>query len=284
MTPPRVLTIAGSDPSGGAGLQADLKTFHAFDCYGMAVVTALTAQNTVGVHGVHAIPAAFVDSQIAALVEDCPPSATKVGMLHSEAVIEVVARWAARGALGRLVVDPVMLATSGDALLRSDAIDALRSRLLPLAEIVTPNGPEAGRLLGEHPPGRVGGLDVESRSAARSLSAILGTAVLVKGGHGNGDTVRDALAVVGEEDALVWERPRLSVGASHGTGCTLSAGIAAGLARGLDLAAAVTRAGDFVHYGLRRAFVVGAGAVPVNHLVRAPDRGLVQADAREDGR
>jgi len=287
MKPPRVLTIAGSDPSGGAGLQADLKTFHAFGCYGMAVVTALTAQNTVGVQDVHAIPVEFVDSQIASLVADCPPLATKVGMLHSRAVIEVVARWAETGALGRLVVDPVMLATSGDALLLPDAVELLQSRLLPLAEVVTPNAPEAVRLLAEHSVGKADSdesPEVDPESAARRLCAILGTAVLVKGGHGTGETVRDALAVVDEEGALAWERPRLSVGASHGTGCTLSAGIAAGLSLGLGLRESVTRAGDFVHSGLRHAFAVGAGAVPVNHLAPFPGPDVALAGARNDGR
>jgi len=259
MTPPRVLTIAGSDPSGGAGLQADLKTFHALGCYGMAVITALTAQNTVAVRAVHAPPAEFVDAQVAAVVEDCPPVVTKTGMLFSREIIEVVARHAARGVLGRLVVDPVMVATSGDRLLRADAEAALRDLLLPHAELVTPNWPEAAALsIGTR-------ADRTPASLARALSEQLGTSVLVKGGHGGGDLVLDALAVHDGAD-LVWERPRLPVGEAHGTGCTLSAAIVSGLARGLDLAAAVELAGDFVHRGLESAFPVGRGAVPVNHL------------------
>jgi len=243
MTPPRVLTVAGSDPSGGAGLQADLKTFHAFGC---------------------GPPAAFVDSQIAAIVEDCPPAATKTGMLFTREVIEVVVRWAERGALGRLIVDPVMVATSGDALLQPDAEEVLRDRLLPLAMLVTPNVPEAESLQGS-------GSSVTGASAiARALADRLGTSVLLKGGHGTGEVVRDALATPGEE-TRVWERSRLPVGAAHGTGCTLSAAIAAGLALGHELETAVGEAGDFVHHGLRDAFAVGAGAIPVNHLCGRPE-------------
>jgi hydroxymethylpyrimidine kinase/phosphomethylpyrimidine kinase len=263
MRPPRVLTIAGSDPSGGAGLQADLKTFHAHGCYGMAVVTALTAQNTVGVRGVHAPPASFVDEQIAAVVEDCGPVATKTGMLFSSAIIEVVARWAERGALGRLVVDPVMVATSGDRLLRSDAEAALRERLLPFAEVVTPNRPEAAVLL-ETRESDIG--DVVNAAAA--VTERFGVSALVKGGHVAGDSVRDALSLSGGESDR-WVRPRVDVAEAHGTGCTLSAAIAARLARGQTLVAAVAGAGDYVHRALRSAYPVGAGAVPVDHGVDA---------------
>jgi len=240
-------------------MQADLKTFHAFGCYGMAVVTTLTAQNTVGVRAVHEPPAAFVSDQLGAVLEDCPPAATKTGMLFSREVIEVVVRCAENGALGPLIVDPVMVATSGDRLLQPGAESALRERLLPLAMLVTPNLPEAAVLL------ESSSLVGDAPAMARALAARLTTSVLLTGGHGEGDSVCDTLATPGG-DVRVWQRPRLPVGDAHGTGCTLSAGIAAGFALGLECEEAIERAGAFVHRGLEHAFPVGAGAMPVNHL------------------
>lgn len=227
----------------------------------MAVITALTAQNTVGVRAVHAPDAAFVDAQIAAIAEDCPPAATKTGMLFSAEIVDVVARWAARGALGRLVVDPVMVATSGDRLLRPDAEAAVRTRLLSFAEIVTPNLAELEVLSGR----RITGLDA-AVEAARALVASGVAAVLVKGGHGPADDVAEDVLVRRDAPPRSWRRARLPLLSTHGTGCTLSAALAAELALGRDLEAAVGAAGDFVHAGLRTAFAVGSGAVPVNHL------------------
>jgi hydroxymethylpyrimidine/phosphomethylpyrimidine kinase len=261
---PRLLTIAGSDPSGGAGLQADLKTFHAYGGYGMAVVTALTAQNTVGVRGVHAPPASFVADQLEAVLDDCPPAAVKTGMLFSAEIVTAVADVLAARSAAPLVVDPVMVATSGDPLLQQDAVDAVRERLLPLAAVVTPNIPEAELLAGT--------TIVDREAAQEAAEALLGTgagAVLVKGGHGREDSVHDVLCAPGAQPKWL-SGPRFPVDA-HGTGCTLSAAIAAGLGWGRELHEAVGDAWTFVHEGLRLAVPVGAGAVPLNHL-EAPTR------------
>jgi hydroxymethylpyrimidine kinase/phosphomethylpyrimidine kinase len=260
MALPRVLTIAGSDPSGGAGLQADLKTFHAHGVYGMAVVTALTAQNTRGVRAVHAPPASFLDAQLAAIAEDCPPAATKTGMLFSVEIVEVVAEWARRGDLGRLVVDPVMVATSGDRLLRADAEDAVRSLLLPLAEVVTPNVAELAVLTQDVP------VDAALEDRAARLLADGVRAVVAKGGHGADPGIVVDSLLRADAEPVCWKRARVPIGKSHGTGCTLSAALAARLAQGAALADAVGDAGAFVHSGLVQAFPVGSGAVPVNHL------------------
>ncbi len=264
MTPPRVLTIAGSDPSGGAGLQADLKTFAAHGVYGMAVITALTAQSTVGVAAVHAPPAAFVAAQIDAVLEDCPPRSIKTGMLFDAEVVKAVAERLGRVPALDLVVDPVLVSTSGDRLLTADAEAALVERLVPLATLLTPNATEASVLTG------VDVTDVESaEAAARALTARGARAVLVKGGHVPGDHAVDVL-VDGDGAATRLSLPRLAIAPPHGAGCTLSAAIAAQLALGRPLHEAVRRAKAWVHAGLAASFSVGAGGVPVNHLVR-PD-------------
>jgi hydroxymethylpyrimidine/phosphomethylpyrimidine kinase len=259
-----VLSVAGSDPSGGAGIQADLKSFAAWRCDGMAVVTALTVQDTTGVRGIHAVPPAFVGSCIDALIEDCPPAATKTGMLLDAAIVEVVAERLAGGRCGPLVVDPVMVATSGDSLVRDDAVRAIVSRLLPLAALVTPNVPEAEVLAGRS----VAGED-DAWDAAERIAALGPRAVLVKGGHLEGRTVADFLRMP-DGKRLRFVRPRVPVARAHGTGCTLSAAIAAALARGLGLAEAAERAGDWVHAALSAARPVGRGAVPLDHLVPVP--------------
>lgn len=253
------LTIAGSDPSGGAGIQGDLKTFHAHGVYGMAVITALTVQNTTGVSGVFDVPADFVARQLDAVLEDMPVGAAKTGMLSVTATIEAVASTLERRRVPHLVVDPVMVATSGDALLRDDAVSALVERLFPLATIVTPNLPEAQRLLGhaiETPE--------QMRTAALALRDLGARAVLLKGGHLPGRQVVDLLYF----DGVFHEfgEPRLETEHTHGTGCALAAGIAAQLARGADLAEAVGRARDFVRRAIERAVVLGRGANPINHL------------------
>lgn len=261
---PRVLTVAGSDPSGGAGVQADLKTFAAFGCYGMAVVTALTAQDTASVTGVHAAPAEFVGACLDAVLSDCPPAAAKTGMLFDVGIIEIVAARLRRGRAGAVVVDPVMVSTGGDALLRPEAERALVREILPLADVLTPNADEAARLAG---------FPVASEAdALRAGEAILGMgprAVLVKGGHLGGAVVADLLLT--RDGALRrFDRPRIDGVRAHGCGCTLSAAIAAGLARGDALADAVERAGDFVHAAIAAARPIGRGAVPLDHLVPAP--------------
>ncbi len=257
----RVLIIAGSDSGGGAGIQADIKTVTALGGYAMTAITALTAQNTVGVRGVHCVPPAFVHDQIAAIVDDCAPAATKTGMLGTADVVRAVAAAAGQGGLGALVVDPVMVATSGDRLLTDDAVRALRELLIPAALLVTPNVAETAALTGV-----VVRTTDHAVTAARALVALGAGAALIKGGPGDDpEHVVDVL-VVGDGEPAVWSRRRVAVAAAHGTGCTLSAAIAAGLAQGRDLVRAVRDAGEFVHRGLATAFAVGAGAVPVNHL------------------
>jgi hydroxymethylpyrimidine/phosphomethylpyrimidine kinase len=258
--PPIVLTIAGSDPSGGAGIQADLKTFHAFGCYGEAVLTALTVQNTRGVSGVHAVPVPFVVRQIEAVLEDIPPDAVKTGMLATRKLVEAVARAWREGGVAGLVVDPVMVSTSGDRLLDDDAVRAVRARLLPLAAVVTPNLPEAEVLTGI----RVRG-EEEAVEAGRRLLAMGARAALVKGGHGRGPRVVDVLV---EGDGVSFlRRRRLRTRSTHGTGCTLSAAVAAGLAQGRPLGIAVRDAVLFVHDAIATAPGLGGGHGPVNHLV-----------------
>jgi hydroxymethylpyrimidine/phosphomethylpyrimidine kinase len=253
------LTIAGSDPSGGAGIQGDLKTFHAHGVYGMAVLTALTAQNTRGVFGVHDVPAPFVAKQIEAVLSDLPVGAAKTGMLSNADTVDTVATVLSRQRVPFLVVDPVMVATSGDALLRDDAVEALILRLFPLATLVTPNLPEAARLADmtiETP--------ADMRRAAVRLRERGARAVLVKGGHLAGDPVIDLLYAEGAFHEFSDRRIRTEH--THGTGCALSAGIAAQLARGAELTEAVGRARAFVRRGLERAVVLGRGSSPINHL------------------
>ena len=259
---PVALTIAGSDPSGGAGIQADLKTFHAFGVYGEAVIAALTAQNTRGVRGVHAVPVPFVVDQIEAVLDDIPPGAAKTGMLATAALVEAVAGVLRRRRVPNLVVDPVMVATSGDRLLDRDAERAVRERLLPLADLATPNGPEAEVLTG------IRIVDEDAAvEAGRRILALGARAVLVKGGHGKGPRVLDLLVEEGRVTRFV--HPRIRTRATHGTGCTLSAAVAAGLARGRPLRSAVADAIDFVHRAIARAPGLGKGRGPVDHLAGA---------------
>ena len=257
---PHVLSIAGSDPSGGAGIQADLKTFAAFRTYGMAVVTSLTAQNTKGVTGIHDVPPDFVRAQLAAVFEDIEVHAAKTGMLKSREIIEAVAESLGARVPGRLVVDPVMVATSGDRLIEDVAVEALRERLVPLASLVTPNRAEAEVLAGRTI------LDTrDARAAAEIILALGCEAVLVKGIRAGSDYVD--LLVTGDGAATEHRHAILDVGATHGTGCTLSSAIAAGLALGLNLFDAVTTATRFVLRAIRAATPVGGGALPLNHLV-----------------
>lgn len=259
---PNVLSIAGSDPSGGAGIQADLKTFAGFGCYGMAAITALTAQNTVGVHGIHAPPAEFIAAQIDAIFEDIEVDAVKIGMLGAGQIVQVVAERLARHGARNIVLDPVLVATSGDSLGAPDVVDALMTRLLPLATVVTPNLPEIARLVGRDvspDPGDMtrAGLELIGRGAR---------AVLVKGGHGEGAEATDVL--VTEAGAERFSAPRIVTRNTHGTGCTLSSAIAAGLARGAPLARAVAEAKVWLTGALASAdhLSVGKGHGPVDHL------------------
>lgn len=260
---PAALTIAGSDSSGGAGIQADLKTFSAFGVYGASVITALTAQNTRGVTGVVATSPEFIGQQIDAVASDLSVSATKTGMLATRNAVQAVCEGVRRHGLATLVVDPVMVATSGDVLLADDAIDAVRHTLIPLATIITPNLAEAARLL----DAPLATSPAEMIQQAHSLVAQFGArAVLIKGGHGSGDQAIDVLLM--ESRAIELALPRLAVTNTHGTGCTLSAAITALLVLGLPLEVAVRRAKHYVWLALQAGSTmnVGSGCGPVDHL------------------
>jgi hydroxymethylpyrimidine/phosphomethylpyrimidine kinase len=256
------LTIAGSDSSGGAGIQADLKTFSAFGVYGASVITALTAQNTRGVQGVEAVPARFVAAQLESVLSDLEVGAVKTGMLADAEITESVARRLTAAPRLPLVVDPVMVATSGDILLRPEAIGAIKSALIPLATLITPNLAEAAVLLGCSKAES----EAEMRDQGRALLGLGCRAVLVKGGHGTGEHAVDVLA--DGSGFETYASPRIDTPHTHGTGCTLSAAIAALLAQGAALAEAVRRAKAYVWQGLQsgRTLGVGSGRGPVDHL------------------
>jgi hydroxymethylpyrimidine/phosphomethylpyrimidine kinase len=253
------LSIAGSDPSGGAGIQADLKTFHQFGVYGMAAITALTAQNTVGVSAVHVVPPEFLRQQLQALAADLPPDAIKTGMLADVQHATTVADSIRAFGWTPLVVDPVMIATSGDRLLSVDAEQVIRDRLLPLATLVTPNLDEASLLTG------LKVRDVAQMERAGMVMLDMGAAaVLMKGGHLQDDVIVDLL--VTPDGTRQFSHPRIHSTSTHGTGCTLSAAITAGLASGRTLEAAVEAALDYVVQAIANAPGLGAGHGPVNHL------------------
>jgi hydroxymethylpyrimidine kinase/phosphomethylpyrimidine kinase len=257
------LSIAGSDSGGGAGIQADVKTFHAFGVFGTTAITAITAQNTLGVTGVHAVPAAMVRAQIEAVARDLHPAACKTGMLATRVLVETVANAIAAENLGNLVVDPVMMATSGDRLLDRDAESAIVERLLPLATLITPNIDEAGLLVGFTIED-----EVAMERAARVLVDAGARAVLLKGGHLAGETVTDVF--FNGREVKRWRRRRIHTRSTHGTGCTLSAAVAAGLALAQPLVDAVEQALDYVQRALLAAPGLGGGNGPLNHLVAAP--------------
>ena len=256
------VTVAGSDSSGGAGIQADLKTFAALGVYGASVITALTAQNTQGVRAIHDVPADFVAAQIDAVFSDLEVSAVKIGMLSQAAIIETVAKGLGRHRAQNIVLDPVMVATSGDRLLAADAVEALRQVLIPRALVVTPNLPEAAALTGA----TVARNEQEMEIQARELLALGAHNVLIKGGHGSGDESVDLL--VGEGDVLRLSARRVDTKNTHGTGCTLSSAIAAGLAKGLDLKAAARAAKAYVTAAIAAADTlhVGHGHGPLHHF------------------
>jgi hydroxymethylpyrimidine/phosphomethylpyrimidine kinase len=253
------LTIAGSDSGGGAGIQADLKTFHRFGVFGTSVIAAITAQNTLGVSGWSAVPVEMIRAQLDAVAGDLRPGAVKTGMLADAEVVAAVARGLRDHALAPYVLDPVMVATSGDVLLEPTAVAAVRRELLPLADVVTPNLDEAAILLGE-PVG-----DVEAmRRAARLLVERGGAkAALVKGGHLAGSETVDVLF---DGELSEFRHARIETRSTHGTGCTLSAAIAAQLAAGRSLRDAVPRALDYVHEAIRTAPGLGTGHGPLNHF------------------
>jgi hydroxymethylpyrimidine/phosphomethylpyrimidine kinase len=259
---PIALTVAGSDSSGGAGIQADLKTFTALGVYGASVLTAITAQNTLGVQGVFTLPQGIIAEQMTSVASDLAVVAIKTGMLGDRATVETVAAGLARFQRVPVVVDPVMVATSGDVLLAEDAIDAVRTRLLPLAAIITPNLREAARLLDA--PVAASLSDVEEQ--ARRLLAFGAKAVLIKGGHGEGPESVDVLVTAGATQHFTAQR--IPTRNTHGTGCTLAAAITAGLAKGEELATAVAIAKDFVWRAIAagKDRAIGRGHGPVDHL------------------
>ena len=262
MTPhPSALTIAGSDSGGGAGIQADLKTFSALGVYGTSALTAITAQNTRGVFAVEAVSPAMVSAQIAAVLEDIPPQAIKIGMLASPEIVAAVAA-AIDGYGGPVVLDPVMVAKSGDALLAEEAETALVERLLPRADVLTPNLPEAARLLGRVQAGDAN----ESEAQGRALLGLGARAVVMKGGHAEGPNCIDRLVKPAGVTAM--ELPRLATRNTHGTGCSLSSAIAAELAKGAQVEAAVRRAQVWLHGAIRAAdgLGIGSGHGPVHHF------------------
>lgn len=256
---PKALSIAGSDSGGGAGIQADLKTFAALGVYGTSVITAITAQNTVAVTAVHEIPTDIIAAQLDAVLSDIGTDAAKTGMLSSAAIIAVVADGVRRHGITNLVVDPVMVAKSGDHLLRRDAVGALRELLLPLALVVTPNIPEAEVLADMAIV-----TDEDRREAARRIASYGPRYVIVKGGHAPGDPV-DYL-YDGDQIIPIAAGPRIDTPNTHGTGCTFSSAITAGLAKGLGVEHAVRDAKTFITAALRRSYRVGAGHSPVNHF------------------
>lgn len=263
-TPPCILTIAGSDSGGGAGIQADLKTMTVLGCFGTSVITALTAQNGVGVNGIHAPEPGFVLLQLKAVLDGFPIAAAKTGMLFSKDIIEAVHnRLQSRNF--PLVVDPVCVSQSGHRLLQEDAVNALRWQIVPLADLLTPNRPEAELLSGV----KIETLD-DMDKAARELLHMGARAVLIKGGHflghtlGKGDTLTDWLALP-DQPLEPLPQPLVNTKNNHGTGCTLSAAIASYLGKGLALREAIVKAQEYLNLCLRHSYTPGLGTGPVNH-------------------
>jgi len=262
MTLPIALTIAGSDSSGGAGIQADLKTFAALGVYGASVITALTAQNTRGVSGIHQVPADFVAAQIDAVLSDLDVKAVKIGMVAQLATIDAIAAGLTRWSPRHVVLDPVMVATSGDRLLAADAVQALRTKLIPRASLITPNLPEAAALLDEP----VASSEAAIESQGKRLLAMGCPAVLIKGGHGQGTESIDYL--VSGNGVIALAAPRIATRNTHGTGCSLSSAIAAGLAKGEDMETAVRKAKAWISAAIAAAdrLGVGHGHGPIHHF------------------
>jgi hydroxymethylpyrimidine/phosphomethylpyrimidine kinase len=258
---PRVLTIAGSDSGGGAGIQADLKTFAALGCYGMTAITAITAQNTVGVRAIHGVPADMLKAQIEAVVDDIGVDAVKIGMLHSPEIVQIVAWAIDHFKLDKVVLDPVMVATSGDTLVGQKTVQVLVRELFPRALLITPNLDEAALLLQRN----IGRSD-ELEKAADDLLKLGAKATLLKGGHLAGDDVVDVLALAGRPQIRLQSR-RIASRNVHGTGCTLSSAIAAHLALGHDLENAVKLARDYILQAIAAGAAVqtGQGHGPLNH-------------------
>ncbi|NBS76647.1 MAG: bifunctional hydroxymethylpyrimidine kinase/phosphomethylpyrimidine kinase [Betaproteobacteria bacterium] len=258
---PRVLTIAGSDSGGGAGIQADLKTFAALGCYGMTAITALTAQNTLGVQAIQSVPAAFLKAQLQSVLDDIGVDAVKIGMLHSPEVVEVVAWAIDHYQLKRVVLDPVMVATSGDKLIADETVAVLVRALFPRVQLITPNLDEAALLLGRPVPN-----EAALSQACADLQTMGAASVLLKGGHLQGEDVVDVLLLV-DASSRTLRSKRISSQNVHGTGCTLSSAIASHWALGLDLTEAVVQARSYILAAIQAGASVttGRGHGPLNH-------------------
>lgn len=261
----RVLTIAGSDSGGGAGIQADLKTISANRCYGMSVITALTAQNTLGVTAIHAVPVDFVAAQMDAVLSDIGADAIKIGMLFSPELIRTVADGLRRFGAKNIVLDPVMIAQSGDKLLKEEAVAALKKDLIPLADLITPNLPEASVLLDREVIN-----EDDMATAAKDLTKLGAHNVLLKGGHLESENSDDYLYLGEEQRIVTLAGERVATRNNHGTGCTLSSAIASYLARGEDMETAVRLGKDYITGAIQAgaAYEIGRGNGPVHHFFR----------------
>jgi len=261
----RVLSIAGSDSGGGAGIQADLKTFAACGCFGMSVVTAITAQNTCGVDDIHTIPTASIAAQIRAVLDDIGADAVKIGMLHSAEVINTVADNLRSSSCGSIVVDPVMVATSGDRLIEESAVVTLKRELLPLATLITPNIAEAEIMTGKNIR-----TQADMETAAVHLRNEFGINVLLKGGHLEDDALVDIMLATGAKRPLFFPNRRIDTRNTHGTGCTLSSAITAFMAQGKTLAEAVDAGEKYLHAAIAAGagYSIGKGHGPVHHFHR----------------
>lgn len=258
-----VLSVAGSDPSGGAGIQADIKTISALGCYAATAVTSVVNENTVGVYGVHDIPVEFVIGQVNSVLDDLEVNAVKIGMLHSPELASALADVLRERKVGNVVLDPVMVATSGDSLMLDETVDVLKRELAPLASVMTPNIPEAERLLG----GRTIKSADDMKVAAADLTE-LGCSVLLKGGHLEGDVMIDVLCNTQTQERLELPADRIKTQNTHGTGCTLSSAIAAHLARGKRLTSAVVAAKEYMNSAIVAGakYTIGKGHGPVCHF------------------
>ena len=259
----RVLTIAGSDSGGGAGIQADLKAFSALGCYGMSVITALTAQNTQGVTGIHPVPAEFVRQQMVAVLADIGVDAVKIGMLFSPELIKTIADTLAEFQVENIVLDPVMVATSGDKLLQDDAIAAIVEHLIPMADILTPNLPEASVLVA----GELNSRESLEKAAEDLASSGCGN-ILIKGGHLSGQCSDDLLYMAAEKRFIELKGERVTTRNTHGTGCTLSSAIASFIAREYDIEAAIVQAKSYIQGAIKAGadYRIGEGHGPVHHF------------------
>ncbi len=260
----RVLTIAGSDSGGGAGIQADIKAISAIGCFATTAITAVTVQNTQGVTNIHPVPADIVKAQIDAVLSDIGTDAVKIGMLHSTTIIEIVARTLKEYMPPCIVLDPVMVATSGDKLIEDNTIDVLKKILIPLTDLITPNIPEAELLSGKE----IRSLE-QIKKTGHELAENYKTAVLIKGGHLNGEKLYDVLSQPGDKQPVVIQHPMVSTKNTHGTGCTLSSAIAAFLAKEKNTEKAVNKGISYVHQALvhGKEYDTGKGNGPVNHFL-----------------